>query len=57
MLEVEQIVEAPVEVVGDVRDFLEQPVGPVRRYSPRRLPARSTVKSWLHCGHVTAARL
>jgi hypothetical protein len=57
VLEVEQVVEGPVEVVGDVRDLLVQPVDRVRRYSPRRPPATSTAKSVPQEGQVTAARV
>src|SRR6476646_8809479 len=56
MLEVEDRVHRPVEVVGDVRDLFEQSVGRVRHDSPRRCsPATSTVNPWLQLGHVTDA--
>ena len=57
MLEIEQVVERPVEMEGDVRDLLVDPVGRVRHYSPRRPPATSTANSWLQLGQVTAARV
>ena len=42
-----------MEVVGDVRDLLVEPVGRVRHDSPRRPPARSTANRWLavRAGH------
>src|SRR4051812_15144331 len=43
MLEVEDVVVRPVEVVGDVRDLLVDPVSRVRHDSPRRPPARLMV--------------
>src|SRR5262245_33835074 len=56
VLEIEDRVHRPMEVVGDVRDLFEQPVGRVRHDSPRRCsPATSTVNAWLHAGHVTDA--
>src|SRR5512139_2030450 len=56
VLEVEDRVHRPVEVIGDVRDLLEQAVGRVRHDSPRRCsPATSTVKAWLQAGQVTWA--
>ena len=57
VLEVEDVVEGPVEVVGDVRDLLVDPVGRVRHDSPRRPPARSMVNRCEHSGQVTAARV
>jgi hypothetical protein len=44
MLEIEQWIEPPVEVKGDVRDLLVELVGRVRHDSPRRPPATSTAK-------------
>src|SRR5690242_18914111 len=55
VFEVEDVVEGPVQVVGDVRDFLVQPVGRVRHDSPRRPPATSTTKLWPHSGQATPA--
>lgn len=55
VLEVEQSVQRPVQVVSEVRDLLVETIGRVRDYSPRRLPDRSTVNSCLQAGHVTAA--
>ena len=57
VFQVEQGVQRPVQVVGEVRDLLLQAVGRVRDYSPRRLPDRSRVNSWLQAGQVTAARV
>ena len=57
VLEREDLVERPVEVVGHVRDLLVEPFGCVRQDPPRRSPAISTVNSWLHAGQVTAAWL
>ena len=37
VLEVEDLVQRPVEVVGHVRDLLEEPVGRVRHDPPRLL--------------------
>src|SRR5690606_6087933 len=55
MLEVQDGVERPVEVVGDVRDLFEESVGRVRHDSPVTSPAMSTVNSVEQCGQVTAA--
>ena len=55
VLQVEQGVQRPVQVVGQVRDLLLQAVSRVRGYSPRRLPDKSMVNSWWQAGHVTAA--
>src|SRR5437899_7050177 len=57
VLEVEDLVERPVEVIGDVRDLAVEAVGRVRHDSPRRPPATSTENSCLHAGQVTAARV
>ena len=45
MLEIENRVEPPVEVVGNVRDLFEQTVGRVRHDSPLAPPVMSTVNS------------
>lgn len=55
VLEVEDVGQGPVEVVGDVRDLLEQALGRVRQNPPWPLPATSTVNSFSHVGHVTSA--
>ena len=55
VLEIEDVVERPVEVVGDVRDLLEQPSGRVRQDPPGASPARSTENSCPQLGQVTAA--
>src|SRR5829696_6167383 len=57
MLHVEDLLERPVEVVGNVRDLFEQTVGRVRHDPPDGSPAMSTVNSVEQCGHVTAAWL
>ena len=44
------LVQRPVEVVGDVRELLEQPVLVVRHDPPRRSPATSTANSCPHSG-------
>src|SRR5512139_3910620 len=54
VLEVEDRVHRPVEVIGDVRDLLEQAVGRVRHDSPRRCShATSPGNAWLYAGQVT----
>src|SRR5262249_15355432 len=55
VLHVEDLLEVPVEVVGDVRDLAIQRVRCVRHDSPRRPPARSTVISVWQLGQVTNA--
>ena len=55
VLQVEDRVERPVEVVGDVRDLLPEAVGRVRQDPPGASPAMSTANSWLQEGQVTAA--
>ncbi len=55
VLQIQQIVHRPVEMEGDVRDLLIDPVGRVRRYSPRRPPATSMANSCSQLGQVTAA--
>lgn len=55
MLEVEDVLPGPVQVVGDVRDLLVQPIGRVRQDSPRRPPETSTAKWCSHDGQVTVA--
>src|SRR5690606_20888482 len=57
VLEIEDVVQRPVEVVGHVRDLLVQAVGVGGHDPPRRSPATSTVNSCLHDGQVTAARV
>src|SRR3954471_18066569 len=57
VLELEDRVEGPMQVVSHVRDLFIEPVGRVRQDPPRRSPAISTVNSWLHAGQVTAAWL
>jgi len=57
MLQIEQIVERPMEVISDVRDLFVKAFGRVRRYSPRRPPATSTANSCSQFGQVTAARV
>lgn len=57
MLEIEKLLERPMEVIGDVRDLLEEPLGRVRHDSPGRSPARSIVNSCLQEGHATDAWL
>ena len=55
MLQIEDVVHPPVQVVGDVRDLLVESVGRVRQDRPSTSPATSTTKSCSHCGQVTAA--
>lgn len=56
VLQIEQLVQRPVEVVGEVSDFLVEQVGRVRHDSPGRPPpARSTAKFSWQDGQVTAA--
>src|SRR5690242_21678540 len=55
VFEIEQIVQRPVQMKGQVRDLLVQAVGPVRHDSPRRLPAKSTANSLLQFGQATLA--
>lgn len=55
VLELEDLVERPVQVVGDVRDLLVEAVGRVRQDPPRRSPAISTVNSCRQAGQATAA--
>lgn len=55
VLEVEDLRTRPVEVVRQVRDLLEQPIGRVRHDSPRRPPARSTSNAVPHDGQATPA--
>jgi len=58
VLEVEDLGQGPVEVVRDVRDLLEHPLGPVRRYSPGAdRPEMSTPNSCPQLGQATAARV
>jgi hypothetical protein len=57
MLELQDVVKRPMQVVGNVRNLLVQPLGRVRQDPPRRSPAISTVNSWLHAGQVTAVWL
>ena len=57
MLEIEDLLEPPVEVVGDVRGLLVELVRPVRQDPPRRSPAISTLNSWLQAGQLTATWL
>ena len=45
MFEVEDVVERPVEVVGEVRGLLVEALGRVRHDSPGASPATSTVNS------------
>src|SRR6185369_3429888 len=54
VLEVEELFERPVEVIGHVRDLVEEPITRVRHDSPGPPPARSIVKSCLQDGQVTA---
>ncbi len=55
VLEVEDVGQRPVEVIGDVRGLLEQAVGRVRQDPPWPLPATSTVNSCSQSGQVTSA--
>ena len=55
VLEIEDRIERPVEVVGDVRDLFPETVGRVRQDPPGASPARSTVNSCPQAGQVTAA--
>ncbi len=55
VFEVEHGVELPVQVIREIADLLVEDVGSARHDSPRRLPATSTAKSLLQCGHVTRA--
>ena len=57
VLHVEDLLERPVEVVGNVRDLLEETIGRVRHDPPDGSPAMSTVNSVEQCGQVTAAWL
>ncbi len=50
VLQIEQIVEGPMQVVGQVPDLPVQPVGRVGQDSPRRPPASSTRNSCRHSG-------
>jgi hypothetical protein len=52
---VEDLVQGPVEVVGDVRDLFEQGVGRVRHEPPGTSPATSTTNSCSHSGQETVA--
>jgi hypothetical protein len=56
MFHLQDVLERPVEVVGNVGYLLVQPVEGVACYSP---PKRliSTAKPWLHSGHVADIRL
>ncbi|GAA3638679.1 hypothetical protein GCM10022236_46350 [Microlunatus ginsengisoli] len=57
VLEVEDLLTGPVQVVGDVRDLFVQTIGRVRQDSPRRPPETSTAKWWSQEGQVTVARV
>ena len=57
VIEIEDLLTRPVQVVRDVRDLLVQPVGRVRLYSPRRPPDTSTANRCEQDGQVTAARV
>ncbi|WP_399422117.1 AMP-binding protein [Streptomyces sp. WAC05292] len=57
VLQVEDRVQVPVEVVGEVRGLLLEHVRRVRHDSPRRLPASSTSNAPSQCGQETAARV
>jgi len=51
----EDLLERPVEVIGDVGYLLVQLLEGVAAYSPRQLS--STSKTWLHSGHVAGTAL
>ena len=53
MLQLEDLLERPVEVVRHVRDLLEETVGRVRHDPPGRSPPRSIVTSARQDGQVT----
>jgi hypothetical protein len=55
MLQVEDLVQGPVHVVGEVRGLFPQPVGRVPQDSPGASPATSTANSCPHAGQVTSA--
>src|SRR5262249_7917799 len=56
--EIDDLVVPPVEVVGDVRDFLVDAVGRVRHDPPRRSPPdTSTVNACWQAGQVSSARV
>src|SRR3954468_791369 len=54
VVHVQDLREAPVQVVADVRDLLPQPIGRVRHDPPGASPAMSTANSWPQCGQATA---
>lgn len=54
MGETQQVIEGPVEVVGQESDLLPEAIGPDRHNSPGAPPATSTVKSLLQEGQVTS---
>ncbi len=51
VLQIEDVVKGPVEVIGDEGYLLVQVVEGVADYPP--ISAVSTWKVWLHSGHVT----
>lgn len=56
MLHLQDVLERPVEIVGNIGYLLVQAVEGVARYAPpRRL--MSTAKLWLHSGQVAETRL
>jgi hypothetical protein len=55
MGEIQEIIEGPVEVVGQETDLLPETIGPDRHYSPGTPPPTSTkIASW-QLGQVTSA--
>src|SRR3954452_3861942 len=57
MLEVEDLVEGPMEVISHVRDLLVEAFDRVRQDPPRPAPPMSTENSCWQAGHATAARV
>src|SRR4051794_21715896 len=57
MLEVEDLVERPMEVIGHVRDLLVGASDRVRKDPPGQPPPMSTENSCWQAGHATAARV
>ena len=53
--EVKEVIQGPVQVVGQKPDLLPEAIGSDRCYSPSAPPPTSTMTSWLQCGHVTSA--
>lgn len=53
--EIQEVIQGPVQVVGQKSDLLPEAIGSDRCYSPSAPPPTSTMTSWLQCGHVTSA--